>query len=694
MPEALPQTAEFQQQGLIRRESNAQIDTREKTERARLEAEKEQHKPEILSLASHVKGCWEAAKRGKMEIEEILLQCMRQRKGDYDPSDLAKIRKHGGSEIFMMMTSMSCRTAEGWLKDVMIPPGEKPWAIEPTPVPDLPDEIEDEITKKVMTDTQMQMAQAGVNVVSLEQVRDRLEQVRAEVQQKQLEIAKQGVHRLEMRIEDQLREGGYYEALGELITDLVTYPTAFMRGPIIRQRKCFTWEKDQTGQPIPVVNPINRREYNCVSPFDMYPSPGAKTVNDGYLFERLKMRRSDLYALKGVPGYSTDAINAVLLEYGSGGLRDWLWTDQERAEGESTPHEMLDPEPIIDALLFWGQIQGSKLREWGMDAKKVPNILDDYQVSIMLIGRWVVMARLNPHPLGNRPYYSASYEKQNNSIWGRTVPQLLRSIQRVCNATARALVNNIGISSGPLCEVHMDRIAPGEDVEDLYPWKIIKMKSDERGQDKQAVYFYQPTDNSAALQKVYDYFFQQGSEVTGIPRYMYGSQKVGGAGKTASGLSMLMNAASKTLKGVVFNVDEGVTKKSVKEHWVHVMLYDRDIDKTGDINVIARASEYLIQQEQLQMRRSEFLTTTDNPTDLEIMGSKGRATILRETVKSLKMPTEDIIPSKQEMEQRDQVMRAMQQQLMIEGGPPQGGGNPAVQNPDGSRKGAEGGRVV
>lgn len=689
--EATQPIAAPQSRGLIRIESNAQIDTREKLERAKLAAEIEQNKPEILSLASHILKCWQSAKLGKIEIEQILLECMRQRKGDYDPQDLVKIRKHGGSEIYMMLTSMSCRTAEGWLKDVMIPPGDKPWALEPTPIPDLPDEIEDEITKRVMQETQDRMAMEGVNVVSLDNVRDRLEEVRAEVQRRQLEIAKRGVHRFEMKIEDDLREGNYYEALGEFITDLVTYPAAFFKGPVIRNRKSFTWNKDETGQPIPEVKANRRREYSCVSPFDMYFSPGAKSVNDGYLFERMKMRRSDLQLLKGVPGYKTDAINAVLTEYGAGGMRDWLWTDQERARGESTPQEMIDPEPIIDALLFWDQIQGSKLREWGMDPKKVPNLVDDYQVSVMLIGRWVVMARLNPHPLGHRPYYSACYENQNNSIWGRSVPQLMRPTQRMCNATARALANNMAIGSGPQAEVHMDRLAPGEDAEDMYPWKIWKTKSDERGQDKAAVYFFQPSDNSAALLKVYDFFFQQGSEVTGIPRYMYGSQKIGGAGKTASGLSMLMNAASKTLKGVVFHADTGVIRPSIKEHWIHIMLYDKDIEKTGDINVIARASDYLIQQEQLQMRRGEFAQNTNNPTDLQIMGLPGRATILRENAKSLKLP-DDVIPSKQEMEVMEQAIRA-QEQLMIEG-PPGPGGKPAPQNPDGSRKGAEGAKVV
>jgi hypothetical protein len=127
---------------------------------------------------------------------------------------------------------------------------------------------------------------------------------------------------------------------------------------------------------------------------------------------------------------------------------------------------------------------------------------------------------------------------------------------------------------------------------------------------------------------------------------------------------MLMNAASKTLKDVVSHIDEGVIKPSIYDFWVHKMLYDDDIDKIGDINIIARASEHLIIAEQIQLRRTEFMEATANPFDMSIIGQKGRAALLREQVKSLKMPTEDIVPSKKDME-------AM---AMTPGAPGQGGG--------------------
>ena len=86
--------------------------------------------------------------------------------------------------------------------------------------------------------------------------------------------------------------------------------------------------------------------------------------------------------------------------------------------------------------------------------------------------------------------------------------------------------------------------------------------------------------------------------------------------------------------------------------------------------------------EQLQIRRVEYLRDTANPVDLQIMGIEGRAAIHRETIKTLKMPTEDIIPTKEEMQART----TQQQQLLLEQGPPPQEGEAEVL-PGGQRAG-------
>lgn len=674
--------------GFLRVVSNSEMVRRETEQKNKDAALAEQNKPQMLRLAQYVKSAWQAARNAKtsaagdnVSVETRILRCARQRNGTYDPERKASITKWGGSDVYMMLTNVKCRAAKSCIMDIMIPPGEKPWSISPTPVPDLPDAEEVEIEQQVTMETAQIMVQGGMESVTSEQIAERIQEIRGRLEKERVTRAKEATSRFEARIEDDLVEGGYYGALGDFIDDLVTFPTAFFKGPIVRRKKKLAWTEDQAGQIVPAIEYKYVREYSRVSPLDMYPSPGAKNVQDGYLCERHRLRRSDLVAMIGVDGFHEPSIRAVLDDYGTGGLREWLTVDQERANVEGRPNEFDDPDPPIDAVEFWGFAQGKTLLEWGMSKDQVLDADLDYQVNAWLIGQYIIMARLNPHPLGSRPYYAASFESLNDSIWGKSPPELMRDVQNVCNAIARALVNNLGVASGPQVEVMMDRVQPGEDVESIWPWKIWKTKSDATGTGKYAIQFYQPNSMADTLIKVYEYFFEQASEQSGIPAYIYGNQDVGGAGDTASGLSMLMNAAAKTLKNVVNEIDKNVVKPSIYEHWMHLMLYDDDIMKVGDINIVARASEYLIIQEQLQIRRMEFMDRTNNDLDLSIMGEGGRATLLRETSKTLKLP-EEIVPSKEDMTRREQMMQQGGPMMVPPGGiPPDMGGGMAIPEP-------------
>ena len=653
------------------------------TEDVRRQAEQANNQPAMISLANHVKKRWDAALNAKQGsgiecgIEYRLLKSLRQRSGIYEPDKLAKILKFGGSDIYMNLTSVKCRAAEAWIRDVMLPPGDKPWGISPTPEPDLPEAKEVMIAEQVQEETTLVMLDGGIDAVSKEQIENRLQELRDKVQEESKKIAEKAVKRLETRIEDNLVEGGYYTALGQFIKDLATFPTAFLKGPIIRRKKRLVWTEDQNGKPVPAVEIVPGREYYRVSPFDIYPSPGARSVQDGYLCERHRLRRSDLVDMIGVDGFNESAIRSALNDYGSG-LDQWLAVDTQRSTLENRPQAHNDPEGLIDCIEYWGSAQGKDLIEWGMKQIKDPDL--DYQITAWLIGRWVVMARINPHPLGTRPYYSASYEAINDSIWGKSPSEIMEDVQGICNACARNLINNLGIASGPQVEVYMNRLAPGEDATGFEPWKIWRTNDAGGTGNNRAVNFWQPDPMADVLLRVYQYFFEQASEQTGIPAYVYGSADTGGgAGKTASGLSMLMNAASKTLKGVIAHIDESVIKPSIREHWLHVMLYDNDINKIGDINIVARASDYLIVQEQMQIRQVEMLSATNNQFDMEIIGKRGRAEMLRDAFKSHKMNSDKIVPSEEEMIAQEQA----QQGVMIDPATGQPVSTPVVQGGNG-----------
>jgi len=324
---------------------------------------------------------------------------------------------------------------------------------------------------------------------------------------------------------------------------------------------------------------------------------------------------------------------------------------------------MQDPEGHIDGIKFFGSVQGFMLREWGMSAEEVPDPYREYPVIAHIVGSYCFGAKLNPHPLGRRNIYSASFRHKNGSIWGKAPPEVMRDVQNICNSAARAICNNAAVASGPQVWQLVDLIPAECDRTNIYPWKIWEFSSEKiKSASQKPMDFFQPQLIVDQLLKIYDYFFQQGSEVTGIPAYIYGNEKVGGAGATASGLSMLMNAAAKGLRNAAGNIDRGVISPSVEEHWLTIMLTSPE-QARGDCRVKARASEYLIQQEQLQIRRKEFLDSTANPIDMQIIGIDGRSELLRENAKSLKMDPEKIVPRREDMI-ANQVQQQVQQIVM------------------------------
>ena len=86
--------------------------------------------------------------------------------------------------------------------------------------------------------------------------------------------------------------------------------------------------------------------------------------------------------------------------------------------------------------------------------------------------------------------------------------------------------------------------------------------------------FFQPNSNAQELFGVYEKFTQIADELSAIPRYITGSERLGGAGRTASGLAMLMGNAAKILQTVAANIDNDVIEPAVAELYDMVMLTD------------------------------------------------------------------------------------------------------------------------
>jgi hypothetical protein len=322
-----------------------------------------------------------------------------------------------------------------------------------------------------------------------------------------------------------------------------------------------------------------------------------------------------------------------------------------------------------------------------MTEDEVPDSAKEYDANVWVVGNYVIKAVLNYDPLGEKPYAKTSFIKCPGAFWGKGIPEIIEDIQNVCNAAARALVNNMGIASGPQVEVNLERLPANEDITQISPWKIWQVMNDPAGSSAPAVRFSQPEDNANTLVAVYDKFSRLADDHSGIPAYLYGDLNVQGAGRTSSGLSMLMGSAGKGIRQVVMHIDSDVIKPIVERQYIYNMRYDEDESIKGDLDIMPRGAINLANKEQMNVRRIEFLTATANQIDMEIMGKDGRAAVLREVAKGLQMPVDELIPSKEKalFESRTQARLAMSQAKGATSTPTQ---------PDGAPKGGAEGNVV
>ena len=688
MAEAIPISAAGTN-GLVRVMNNEQIDAVEKAARPVVQPQEET----LNHLSGRLSHYWQQAKSAKQEVSERLLKCKRQIEGEYDPDVKAAIKAMGGSDVFMMITAQKKRDLRSWLLDILKPTGPKDrlFSLSPTPILDLPPDIEEEISSRVMNglmqELTMRVAATGEQV-SDEQINelmgsmmdDAKEKIKVAINEKGVEIAE----RMSVKIDDQMIEGKWYRIFKDVIDDFCSYPSAIMKVPVVKRKKRKAYVPDPvTGKWGIQVKKQITAGFSRVSPWNFFPGPDTNIDDEGqisgYTWERHRYSRKQISNLIGTPGYKEEAIRRVLQRYKDGGLREWLWSDseQERLDGKQNFHSS----ELIDVLEFYGPMRGQLLLDWGMEAEKIPDPDMDYEITAMMIGGEIIKAIVEPDKLDRKPYLVSSFEKVPGLIWGKSLPETIEDTQSMCNVSARSLHNNVAIASGPMVEVDESRV----DLDAISPWMIIRATADQMNSGK-AANFYTTTMHANELMQVYIHYKKEADNQSGVPAFAHGDTAVGGAGNTSSGLSMMMSAAGRGIKASVSNIDIDIIVEGTERMYDFNMLYDEDETIKGDARVKAGGSASMIAKEQLSVRQKEFMDSlAGNEMAMQLVGLKGLEYQIEEGAKAVELDPEKLL----------------QGILAAGGGMPMGGGGtpgqvPGATNllPDGSPAGGEAAKTV
>ena len=632
-----------------------------KLEREALAANaKKQQAPLIVGLSAHVRRRWEVMRDHKKEdIEERLTKAARARNMQYSATKMAEIKSQGGSEIFMGIVSTKCRTATAWLRDTLLGTGDdKPWSISATPIPEVPPDLMDRL-QGIMQQNLMQFYSQGGEQVDPANLKQLASGMKDTAMREMKYEAEKRVDRMEKKMEDQLLEGGFVKALFEFTNDIATYPFAALKGPVPRKRKILQWAEGGL-TPTETV----RDEWERVDPYKFYWAPWGDDIQNMPIIELHHLTREDIEAMIGVEGYDEDAVRALLSDFGVGGF-DWL--DHDDDDIESLEGKDFDDatDDLVAAIQLWDSIPGHLLLEWGLNKKEIEDPQKSYPCEVWMVNNTVIKAVLNYDQLGRKPYYVTSFEKVPGRIDGNGVADLCMDAQSMCNAAARSLSNNMGISSGPQVGVNVSRLPAGEDITQMYPWKIWQFQQSEYGDASQPINFFQPDSNAGALMAVFDRFMDIADEITGIPKYMTG-QHVPGAGRTSSGLSMLISNAGKSIKQVIANIDHDVLTPMLERQYQRNLRYSEDPDLIGDVQIIAKGAMSLVVKEAESVRKTEFLRLVlESPVAQEIVGLPGTAELMRDLAGNLNSNIDRLVPSREDVEKKQQQQQMMMQQQQM-----------------------------
>lgn len=224
-------------------------------------------------------------------------------------------------------------------------------------------------------------------------------------------------------------------------------------------------------------------------------------------------------------------------------------------------------------------------------------------------------------------------------------------------------------NSGPMVERNIDRVKPEDRTDDtIYPLKVFDSTNEDMLNQAKAYEFYQPPFIADRMIAVFDRFVRLADEHSGVPAYAHGDPHIGGAGRTASGLSMLMAGAARGIKDVIKSIDDNIIAPSVRnQYFLNIEMFE-NYGLICDFQIEARGSVAMLAKEQQAIRKIELLNMTSNPLDAQIIGIDGRRFMLRDVLKSMDMDVDNIMPDAPLSEDKLKEMQVLQQMSSINNG--------------------------
>ena len=635
----------------------------------------------VASIIPFVQDRYDRAEDYRRNDEERWLRSYTNYRGIYG-SDV-QFTEAEKSRVFIKITKTKTLAAYGQIVDVLFAGNKFPISIEPTILPEgvAKDVSFDPKEPEALREETEEASPYGFSGDGLElpkgatekSLLDRLgplEDKLGEVENLKEEVGKTptaitfspamiAAKNMEKKIMDQLQESGASKQLRSTAFEMALFGTGVMKGPFATDKEYAHWDED--GEYNPTYKTVPSTSH--VSVWNFYPDPDATNMDEAqYVIERHKMSRTQLRSLKRRPYFREQVIEEAI-EHGESYNKKY-WEDDL---ADYAPENYVDR---FEVLEYWGMCDILMLEENGVEIPADLAEFEELQANIWVCNGKLLRLVLNPFKPAKIPYMAAPYELNPYSFFGVGIAENMDDTQTLMNGFMRMAVDNAVLSGNLVIEVDETNLVPGQDLS-VYPGKVFRRQGGAPGQAIFGTKF--PNVSNENLQ-LFDKARQLADESTGMPSFAHGQTGVTGVGRTASGISMLMNAAAGSIKTVIKNIDDYLLKPLGEGLFRFNMQFDFDKSTQGDLEVVARGTESLMANEVRSQRLMGFLQTASNP----VLAPFAKFNyIIREIAKSMELDPEKVTNNMNEAAVQAELLKGFQ----ADQPPPQQGQPPAGANP-------------
>ncbi len=553
-----------------------------------------------------------------------------------------------GSKAFARKTRVKVKSVDARLMDMLFPASkERNYDVKSTPEPVIPASRRKEA------------------IALITQAKGGVPPTRDELKRFIKDIADEAAEKMATRIDDQLSETKYRAQCKAVMHSGHLFGTGVLKGPLVERkvRSSYKWAGSSFKQTtrtyaVPFVAQVPIWRY--------YPDMTVTEHDEcRYEWEHHRLSRATLAGMAERKSFNKAAILSYIDGNPDGVIKQMTYEQDLRAIGSQERLLANTKTGQYDVYERWGWLKAEDLMACGVDVPQDRMQEMFYSNVWLLPDGQVIKGVLSPINGVQSPYHLYYLDKDETSIWGDGYSSIMRDDQSLINSGLRMMVDNAAVCAGPQFEAYVPAFPVGTNFTDIHPLKVWpRSGGDFQYPALRALNFDSHTQELMELVKMFD---AQADETTAVPKFTYGDNPTQGAAGTMGGLSMLLGQANISLKDLVINWDEGITKPFIGGLYHWNMQFSKDEAIKGDYDVSATGAASLVAKEVRANTLAQFSSTLQ-PEERPFVKWES---LVRQ--KAMVQELEDLTKTQQEVDeeqkspeyQQQQQMQQMQQQLAL-----------------------------